>query len=230
MIILKLLLAMNAAMAGGSVVPNGGTIVICPASVTQPQIFVNQTAVLDLFEGALDHGYTYKRLAQFRGKNFESAFIQAVRLFMEKSPGHRDRILEQFAVRSKAVRYVTELEDIVRTTSWWSFLKGCTLEQAAVQYTPRNPRSALGFEIQIRNAVWNGDKTRKGLETDQKIALMLHEYLMAESIPALGACAYDNIRLAAGFVLSDQALVTPESQWNYALWWSYCKPNENTHY
>lgn len=190
------------AWGNGSVVSNGGSVVTCPAAVASSSaVFSGGTAVLDLFEGVLQ-GHTYRRLHAFRGQPFESAYPRAVALFLKRNPFLLDRAMRTF----RSVRGELGQEHLPRrhAFSWSSLLYGCRLQTAALLEGP-HVRGAM--RLRLARGPWSS------LETDQKIALLVHESLQMTALPEHGDCVTARLPLATAFVLSDRSLGVSNDGW-----------------
>lgn len=215
MLLLKILLAtMNVSFAnlGGSVVPNGGNSVLCPASVVNSEILVNQYGVLDTFEGKYGFDYTFRKLASLRGRSLEEAFDRAVSMFLKRSPSLTASFREQFIHRSRFIEMTdSPLEQLI-PVSWHAMVKGCEVQQVAVQYFPDAQYPQTSVRLKIYRPIWNK------LAIDQKVSLLFHEFLLAGTLEGCGRKAAEFVRENTGFVLSDQAEAFTEGEWNDRLW------------
>ena len=189
MMMIKLLFVLNSVFAGnGNVVGNGGFIVACPGHQSS-EIFSNGIAFYDLYEDAGPQDATFKHLRSFRSLKFEEAFPQAVNLFLRHDPSRRERMLQRFSRFSRQTRFSNEDLDGV-LPSWKVFSNNCEVKQAAVQYGHTLPRIDEPMNLVIVKKIWNR------LTTDQKIALIFHEYLVKDYIFA------ENMRFSYAWVLS----------------------------
>lgn len=208
--ILNLFFAAQAAFAHGNVVTNGGYVVLCPSSVAQPQIFADGRAVLDIFEGWKAQGYTYKKLYSYRGQNLENAFPQAMRRFFSRSPWHGRSFQRQFANRNRMIKLTPTVLQL-GTYSWVANQFQCEVEQAAVQYMESQSSPEDLISINIRSDLWTG---ARALPTDQKIALLVHEYLLGEHRGINESCVVNRVRASTAALLSDQADSFSSSDWS----------------
>lgn len=207
MLLSKIILLLTTAWGGnGYVVGNGGNTVTCPPSVSG-EIFSQQTAVLDVFEGKFGQGLSYTKLVSFRSQPLEIAFPKAVAVFLKHSPWRTQQVMGRFANRSQNLRFVSG-ELPLKNSSLNAALRGCTVEQAAIQYTNIPITADAELKIDVSQSIWNG------MGTDQKIALLMHEYILKDYLFSEGICAHSAIHNKVGFVLSDEAVRSNQGDWN----------------
>lgn len=208
------LLSMAHGRAGGdngNVAGNGGGIIVCPDKRTS-DIFANGIAIYDVYEGKKTFNLTYKTLASFRSQNFEQAFNSAVSRFLKRDPWRASQIKENFGKRHSQIKMIHE-DMGFGDVSWWALWEGCDMRRAAMQYGPRVPSPVVVLNLEISSDIWNGGGQYPGLTTDQKIALLFHEYFMKDYLFVEGTCAYSLIHVLVSYVLSDQGLSDPDPKW-----------------
>lgn len=209
MLLIKLSFLLSSAFAGnGYVVGNGGETVICSSATQNYEILYNKSAVLDVFEGSVYWSFHYKKLSAFRGQPLEQAFPVAVRDFFKRSPGAANQFLKYFSQFSKGVFLVedSKLEDL-HVWAPIASLHGCSVVQAAMQYAEGPGQLVKPLRIEIKKSLW------KSLPTDQKIALLIHEYLEAWYFQVKGPAINFGVRDSVAFFLSDQAAAVPMTEW-----------------
>lgn len=204
----KLLFVMNAVWAGGSVVENGGNYVLCENNPVTNEVLSKGFGSLDIFEGSVQQGQHYKKLSSFRGQRLESAYPKAIKLFFGRWPSLRYEMQRLFDRRGADLTYVDE--SLLASRSRLSFVairKGCTVGQAAIQRV--RPFEALGatLPILISRQAWSR------FETDQKIALLVHEYLQAVLYSQQNSCAIRFSRDVVGRMLADEASSLSVGDW-----------------
>jgi hypothetical protein len=210
-ILLQIILSLNLAHArnNGNVVGNGGNTVTCPQSVATSEIFSRQMTVLDLLEGQLLQSHSYKKLAGFRGQSLEQAFPQAVRMFLPYALWERGQFIGRFALRAQQMHFSPNDLPALSSISFYAQSLGCTIQQAAIQYGSAQPIPVEDLYLDVSAKIWNA------MQTDQKIALLFHEYLLKDRLLMQGGCAVNNIREITGFILSDEAGAVSQSDWQY---------------
>ena len=186
---IKLLFVLNSVFAGnGNVVGNGGFIVVCPSHESS-EIFSNQIAFYDLYEDAGPASATFKHLRSFRSMKFDEAFPKAVNLFLRHDPERAERMLQRFSLFSRQTRFSNaDLDGVM--PSWKVYSNSCKAQQAAVQYGHTHPRLDEPMDLVIVKKIWDR------LATDQKIALLFHEYLVKDYVFA------ENMHFSYAWVLS----------------------------
>lgn len=214
MMILKLFLMMSSAFSGGHTVANGGNVVMCKSADLPSDVFYKQAAFYDIFQYHIAFNYTYKKLASYRNQDFESAFPKAVKALFARSPFYQDLLLKHFAKRAQEVKVVNRALPQIPMVSWQAFVRGCNIAQAAVQYNNliRSPSDPL--HIEIDSDYWTGPER---LPVDQKIALLIHEYIFGIQFNVGSTCAYSHIYEVIGTLLSDQAAHLTYGEWNNLL-------------
>ena len=212
---LSFLLAAQFALAGnGHVIGNGGNTVTCPSNPMDSIFLPKTTTVLDLMEGRVFYNYHYKKLSQLSGQTLETAFPLAVRTFLPLSSWEQIQFLNRFSKRAKQTFFVTEdLPLLSNNSSIFLFAESlnCEIQQAAIQYGPQNPSPEDPLELKISKKIW------ETLQTDQKIALLFHEYLLKDRILSEGACAVQDIRDLIAFILSDESTQISPQAWRQTL-------------
>lgn len=207
MILAQLLLMTATAWGNGHVVPNGGIFVRCPAENARSEIFSGGLALLDLFEARHGQRYTYRKLASFRGQSLETAFPKATRLFFGRSAFLTEDLKRHFRQRDRELTLSNRRASLFPHFSYWASVNRCEFITAAVQRSPVIPNPSLPLSIELYAPVWTN------LETDQKLALLFHEYVFGEMLARGNACAYQRIWSFIGYMLSDRALKDSDTEW-----------------
>lgn len=208
------------AFANGHVIPNGGDVAVCPADKAKPDIFHQGLAFLDLFEIKSSYRYTYRELATFRSMDLETAFPLAVKKFFDRSRSAQEMLLAHFGERAAQIRFVNGLKRLPEG-SLNAVLQGCRVRSFATQYSRTNSVPGTPLAIEIDRAIW------QAAGTDQKLALLFHEYIFGEQLNSGTPCAHAYVSRLVGSVLSDQAATWSLNQWVF-LWNPSCTPDEKS--
>lgn len=203
-----LFLVMAQAWAGGSVVENGGGVVRCASVTEDSNIFHSGIATIDLFEGQEHFRLNYSTLASFRGQSLEVAFPKTIRRFFRHSSGMQHRLLKMFGTFSSSLFVADHSLPNLNAVSLTAWLKGCQTQPAAVQIVSTNGRSMDDVRLILGTRVWSE------LATDQKIALLVHEYLQAATHSITSSCAVGKIRVLVARILSDEGLELSADEWS----------------
>lgn len=185
----------------------------CEGGIASTEIFAKGLALHDLFDGRV-RGRTYKKLASFRGQPFETAYPAAVKMFFGRSAYLQDALLTHFARRDRELRFTDGPLPRIALTSIPVLLNGYRAVQAAVQWSPQIATVNDPLFIQISRAFWTGPAA---LETDQKIALLFHEYLFGTQIAVGNICASSRVVEVLSSVLSDQAFGMDRDEWAWSI-------------
>lgn len=203
------------ALANGHVIPNGGDVVVCPASAATSEIFAaDGKALLDIFEIKSSYRYTYRRLAKYRALDLETAFPRAVDEFFSRAPDVQEMLLGHFADRASELRFVAGLK---RGAEWSlnAALQGCETRAIATQYNRTSAYPGAPLVIEINRDLWGR------APTDLKLALLFHEYIFGQQLNAGGDCAHTRVSLLVGTVLADNAIEMSLNEW-LAVWNPQC--------
>lgn len=183
------------ALGNGNVVGNGGNVGQCEAG--------GRWKLLDLIEAGRDRGFHYTQLERYRGQNWERAFTAIVARYLRPAPATQRRLLELFRHRRAQMNFVKNGLPLYSSGS----LDGtCRVQQAAIQYTG-SVLSGSAVDLQISAPVWSV------LDSDQRAALLLHEYLISTRLFEDGGCVTGEVRGLVAFVLSDEALAMAPGDW-----------------
>lgn len=190
---------------GGSVVENGGSYVECKSELSK-DISVNNIAVLDIFEGVVGQNLHYTKLAEFRGMPLAQAYPAAIAKFFARDT-NQDMMYSHFERFRNQIEFTDDrlLPDL-RIKSEVAEKKSCAVKQLAVQYIPFPAEPGADIKILIARNIWSS------LETDQKVALLIHEFYEAIYYQIIGPCIYTEVRDRVGFILSDEALALSDRE------------------
>ena len=222
LVIVLVSMMVSQAWAGGSAVENGGTYVLCPQASADPQIFHRGIAVLDIFDGRNHAQLNYRQLSSYRGEALETAYPKAIKRFFGRSQGLQHRMLAAFKHFNTATKFVPEHTlPWLNTPSLPAWLAGCRVHPAAVQSVDSRGLGGDAVPLRIGREPW------KAMGTDQKIALLVHEYLQATIHRIVPSCTAGKIRALVGQVLSDEAAGYELTHWSY-LFPSLCEENSTS--
>lgn len=208
--ILTAILALPNAWAGGYGQGNGGNTVVCAGARGEKSPFVNGQTLLDLGEGAVGRGLTYKTLASLRGLSLKDAFARSLKIYFSRVPE-----IAQFhanAFRRQKIEFFDGEMNLLPGSRSPYFGRECRIRQAAVQWLPTVPWGE--GPLRISRQVWNGDRGAPALSTDLKVALLVHEFMLRVLRLRTGSCSYQHLRGATAFALSDQALTVSFDVWS----------------
>lgn len=197
------------AFAGGSwELGNGGNVVRCSQGSHGPELFgPTKLAVLDLYEGARWQQATYHELRSLRPLPWPRAFERLLDRFLSRSPERLARYRTWFARFPQESEFSESELPLAFEARFPLIGRSCRSVQAIIQHTPFLP-TRQSTRLQISLPVW------RQLESDQRAALLLHEYVLREMLFLYRNCHVADVRRQVGFVLSDQALDVPAAAWN----------------
>lgn len=116
-------------------------------------------------------------------------------------------MLRHFRNRPAEIVFTNEVLENLNRVSLYTIGRNCSCEQAAVQYYEVIANPHAPTRIRISNSIWNT------LATDQKIALLVHEYYLTDTIVMYGHCTVQETPRITWSSLSDQALkATPSDR------------------
>lgn len=212
---LTVLFLASAAFAGSYTQGNGGHIVVCATDIRQHH-YANGLTLLDLAEGNVLHGFTYRRLESIRHLSIEDAFTAILDPYLNGNFAlfPPDYYLQWFSRRNSELDHKPALSLFPGSWSPFALPPSCRIDQGAIQYVTLDGPIHGEVSVQISDKYWND--SQRGLTNDLKAALLFHEYTYRYLRVSVPTCPQSHVRVLTSFLLSDQALMmTAEERYNF---------------
>lgn len=182
---------------------NGGMGVFCTKASPET------ATLLDVFEGAR-RGLTYRHLRSLRSLTVDQAFDRILRTHLRRAPDISNLFSAWSSRRADEIEFARGPVESLRNPGSIANLGDCRRIQIAAQWIHFPLSLKAPQKILIDRAPWSL------LPSDQRAALLFHEYMIRWGHVAGAGCVRDVIGQVA-YLLSDRALSDEDARWFQAF-------------